>query len=186
MSHRNQILPPLTLGVVREIKTRTGVDLLRAYDPEVAARLESDPVFVARAYAIATKDEKLAEDLAGEDLAQATSRLIEALVEFFPKRSIYDEFIDENAKSSPGEVDPWRVVFRAAGIAGLDPWGYSLREIIWAAQGAFEPYATILTQWVNSHAKKQTDRTDADTVNPWHPKRPRPKRTRSQNGPSKS
>lgn len=31
--------------------------------------------------------------------------------------------------------DWWRECFEAAGVAGVEPWGYSLRELRWMADG---------------------------------------------------
>ena len=169
-------LKPLTIGLVREIRDRLGVDLLRAYEPAIADRLTRDYVFLGAAIAIAGGD----PNLAGNALERAATEFLEKLREFFPKPSVFDDFIDEQEKTQTGSVDPWRVVFRAAGIAGVEPWGFSFREILWMAQGAYEPHAVLIAMQINS-AKKQGQRaTDPDTVNPWHPKRPRPKKFRNK------
>ena len=182
MSHQpNRHIPPLSLGVVRQIKTTTGVDLLRAYDPEVMARIDGDPVLCGRIIAIAGGQ----AELEGQDLAEAHESFLKALIEFFPKRSIYDDFNDSSQTETAAQVDPWRVVFRAAGAAGVEPWGYSFRELIWMAQGAWEPHAVSIANTINMNLKKGASPLDPDTVNPWHPKRPRPKRTRKDARTSK-
>ena len=172
MSHRK--IPHITLGTVRQVRDSIGVDLLRAYQPEVQAVLHGDPIAVGRiVHACGGPAE-----VSGDDLAEWSDALMVALVEFFPKRSVFDDFAGKG-EHKIGGFDPWKVVFRATGMIGHEPWGYSFRELIWAAQGAYEPHAERIALEINKVARRGKS-THPETVNPWHPRRPRPTRTRGQ------
>ena len=173
-------LPPLTLGIVRKIYTVTGVDLLKAGDPRVAVLLE-DPIFLGQAIGLLMGR----EDIGGAELDRLAHAFQTGLLEFFPKRSVFDDFTDQDQRSEAGEVDPWRIVFKAAGIAGVDPWAYSFREILWMAQGAFEPYAIQIAIELDKGKKKNRPATDPEILNPYHPKRQRRKRSRNNAGTNK-
>lgn len=165
-------LPHITLGTVRQIKADIGVDLLTAYRPEVQAVLHGDAVAVGRIVHACGGP----EDIGGDDLASWSDALMVALVEFFPKRSVFDDFTEPRERKTDG-FDPWKVVFRAAGLIGHPPWEYSFRELMWAAQGAYEPHAERVALEINKAAKRGKS-VHPETMNPWHPRRPRPTRTR--------
>jgi len=158
----------ITLGMVRQVREDVGVDLLRAYESDVQDVLASDPVAVGQIVAICGGP----EDISGDLLGEWCDKLMDALVEFFPKRSIFDDFVEPDEGSTTSGFDPWRVVFRASGIIGQPPWDYSMRELIWAAQGAFEPFAEAMALEINKAARRGKS-IHPETVNPWHPRRPR-------------
>ena len=89
MSHQ---LKPITLGMVRAIRDELGVDLLQSYKPEVQARMETDDVCVGRIIAMCGGP----TDTAGDELKALKEELWRALIEFFPKRSVFDDFIEES------------------------------------------------------------------------------------------
>lgn len=153
-------LPPLTLGVVRDIRDQTGVDILRVGELAVSRRLQTDMVWIGRAIAIAGGP----TDLSGDTIGEAASAFFDRVVEFFPKASVLDESGDggEGPKNNP-----WHAVFKMAGVAGLDPYPLSLRELWWAAEGAWEPHAVAISNFHAANcAKGQRPPKPAD-VNPY-------------------
>lgn len=154
-------IPPLTLGAVRDIRDQTGVDILRVSDPAVSRRLQTDMVWIGRAIAVAGGPSNLSGDL----LADAAAAFFDRVVEFFPKASVLDEPGDSDGGRSKN--NPWHAVFKMAGVAGLDPYPLSLRELWWAAEGAWEPHAVAIANFHAANcAKGQKPPKPAD-VNPY-------------------
>lgn len=153
------MIPSLTLGTVRAIRDQTGVDLLRIDDPHVAAKVQIDSVWLGRAVAIAGGP----AELAGDAIEDAVGLLMARLIEFFPKPSAVKADDDQTERKH----DPWHAVFKAAGVAGLDPMPLSLRELFWAAEGAWEPHAEVLSLMQNVHAGKSQRPAKPGDFNPY-------------------
>jgi hypothetical protein len=85
----------VTVETVRRVKRLIDVDLLDAVKGEFIAGLADDPVQLAdvlycvckpQADKLGVTDEQFGERLAGDVIDHATAALLEALVNFFPKR----------------------------------------------------------------------------------------------------
>ena len=79
---------------LRRVKTLTGVQLLAAIDGDLVTRLSTDPLLLGDVlYAICKpqadqqqiSDEAFGEGLAGNAIDDATSALLEALINYFPE-----------------------------------------------------------------------------------------------------
>ncbi|MEM9108607.1 MAG: hypothetical protein AAGC72_01130 [Planctomycetota bacterium] len=158
----------LTIGLIRQILDETDQDLLSANKETVIQCVWGDITLSGRIIGIVSGR----EDIKGQELASYQDALADALLNFFPKPSIYDQFIDETERKKAEAVDPWRVVFKAAGCAGVEPWDYSARELIWMAEGAYEPIAALIADAKNSRLKEGKKPIDVETLNRWNPKRP--------------
>ena len=154
-------IPPLTLGVVRDIRDQTGVDILRMNDPAVSRRLQTDMVWIGRAIAVAGGP----SDLSGDALAGLAAAFFDCVVEFFPKASVLDDG-DGEAGDAP-KNNPWHAVFKMAGVAGLDPYPLSLRELWWAAEGAWEPHAVAIADFHTANCVKGQKPPKPADVNPY-------------------
>lgn len=151
--------PRLTLGIVRDIREQTGVDILRVGEPAVWARMQTDLVWQGRAIAIAGGP----HDLAGDALTDAVDAFFAAVVEFFPRASA----ADSDADPPDGSYSPWHAVFKMAGVTGLDPYPLTLRELWWAAEGAWEPQAEAIAAFYAAHAGKGTTPPKPADINPY-------------------
>lgn len=170
-------LPPLTIGVVKRIRDATGVDLLGVGRPEVDVRLWGDDVFMVKAVSVVTSGGGATDGLAGDRLAKVAADFRQRLIEFYPKTSTVDAAPAENPKET-SVADLWRGVYKAAGVVGVVPDGLSIRELFWMADGAYEPWAISIANFVNAHAGKGARTVKPDDLNPYS--RRRTLRTRAQ------
>lgn len=153
------MIPRLTLGHVRRIRDASGIDLLAISDESVWLTVASDAVWHARVAKLLTGD-----DLAGNELAEFIQEFTRRITEFFPEPQKSKASDGEEPTNEPG--DPWRSVFHAAGVVGVEPWGYSMRELMWMAEGAWRPLSAIVAMVHNVNAEKK-DRITADSQNPY-------------------
>lgn len=149
----------LTIGVVRELRDRMGLDLLRIYEPATWERVRGDQVWQARAIAIAGGP----ADLVGDALDAHARALLDAVAEFFPEPR---EEKQKDEAEPDDDFDPWRELYQAAGVVGIDPAGISFRELLWMAEGAWRPMAALYTATINPHLDK-AHRKSPDDINPY-------------------
>lgn len=67
------------------------------------------------------------------------------------------------------------MIWKLAGMVGLDPTPYTLRELWWMAHGSWQQTAAILATLANAHRdqKKHPRAVQPADCNPLEPKRPR-------------
>ena len=149
-------------GMIRQVRSEVGIDLLRAYESDVQHVLASDPVAVVN-----RRNLRRARGHLWRPIGRWCDKVMDALVEFFLKSIL---MISLSLAKAPLQVgSTLGVVFRASGIIGQPPWDYSMRELIWAAQGVGALGASSRDQ----QAARRGKSIHPETINPWHPRRPR-------------
>jgi len=85
----------VNVGAVKRVKALIGVDLLEAVEGKLIERLASDPVLLCdvvyalckpQADQLNVSDEDFGRSMAGDAIDNATSAMLEELVDFFPHR----------------------------------------------------------------------------------------------------
>ena len=68
-------------------------------------------------------------------------------------------------------ADAWELGFNLAGIVGVEPWSFTLRELVWLADGrqheAWTHTATMLSLWAQIHHDEEAG--PAPTMYHFHP-----------------
>jgi hypothetical protein len=77
-------------------------------------------------------------------------------------------------------ADAWELGFHLAGIVGVEPWGFTLRELVWLAEGRqhenWTHTASLMSLWAQIHHSDDSGEP-APTMYTFHPfyKVPKPK-----------
>lgn len=156
------MIPRLTFAHLRAVHDATGLDLLAIADESVWATVIGDARWNAEAARVLT-----GEELSGDDLGEFMGEFRQRLIEFFPAPAPESRHAKVQGESSTPVGGQWQKVFQAAGAVGVEPWGYSMRELLWMADGAWKPYSALIAKIHNSHCQKKSELITPDSVNPY-------------------
>jgi hypothetical protein len=85
-------IPPLTIGIVKKVKEKTGVDVAKLVDQkgiDATALTQDSDKFVSVISALTGGSvEEIEDGLDGETVEKATYAIIEVIIDFFPNRSL--------------------------------------------------------------------------------------------------
>ena len=140
-------------------------------------------------------DEQFGQAMAGDAIEHATTALLEELVDFFPlaRRRVLQKGAreTEGSRGKSGEVcrsgperseirlanrrraeRDYQFCFELAGILGINPGRYTLRELIWMVEAhgrdAWQHTTAILALMFNQNRTKKTDPVcKPDEINPY-------------------
>jgi len=130
----------VTVATVKRVRTLTDVDLLRVQDGQIFHQLGSDPILLVDVlYAVCKPtvdtlgltDEQFGERLAGDAIAEASTALMKALVDFFPERQTREALTRVLAKGQEIESEAARRLVRGVdeGLEKIDVGGEAERLI---------------------------------------------------------
>jgi hypothetical protein len=169
-----------------------GVDLLGLMDgePPLVNRIRDDLVLAIdvlfatiepQAEMLGVSDEQFGLSLDGTAASEAVSALWGAIADFFPAAAAPGGGRGGNGVGSAvrrrgdtGQTHAaalWRLCWRAAGACGLEPDGRSLRELLIAAEAAWEPHAELLAlaaSYIRDPQKRSCPYSSAE-MNPFSP-----------------
>jgi len=135
----------VTVATIKRIRDTIGLDILDGENS--IALLSSDPVTLCDVLYLSCKDdadnrnvsdEEFGRALWGDALDAATNAFLEALADFFrnPRQRKEEAGQRGNGSTDSGRGELlWREIYRSAGIVGVDPGPYTLREILWMRDG---------------------------------------------------
>jgi hypothetical protein len=176
----------IDVAAARRIATFAGIDLVADPPDKWLAMLRDDPVAQAETfYAIVwpTCGAAAAADVLagfrGDALRDIASTVLDAVTDFFPPpppdgakpRS-------EDDDDGPAESG-WPVVYRLAGMCGVDPGPLTLRELVWMVEGhgrdAWERTSTLCALMVNTSPARnpKAKPIEPGAFNPYRPRRRR-------------
>lgn len=163
------MIPRLTFAHVRDIKDATGLDLMQIADAGVWAKVSADVRWNAEVAQLLT-----GEELSGDALGDYMRAFMARVEEFYPEPTKSNS----DANETDTNANPWQAVFQAAGAAGVEPWSYSMRELLWMADGAWRPFSSIIAKMHNVNIQKRSDAITPDSVNPYSTAKPKKTRRR--------
>jgi hypothetical protein len=66
------------------------------------------------------------------------------------------------------------LIFELAGIAGVEPWSFSLRQLVWMAEkrrwADWDTTSSLIAKLHNVHCAKRSDMITPDQIHPFAPK----------------
>lgn len=170
----------IDVAAVDRVRGVVGVDLIEAVTGTLLARLAADPsmvVDVLYAACIVQADRRGVSDAAfgkamtGKGrLAAAAAVLRDELLDFFPA-PCPGEAAEERAKDvTPAEVR--ELIWRAAGVLGLDPGPLTLRQLVAMSncrgESEWKRTGSVLAMLFNAHRDpRRTDPASPDDFNPF-------------------
>ena len=84
--------------------------------------------------------------------------ILKAFEDFFPEAEKQEGDVKPKRVRERKDSWSWRDVFTLAGRAGVDPWDYSLRELVWMAHGknmAMYDHAAWICMHIPSFSKER-------------------------------
>lgn len=182
-SRGRQWCPVLTAGLLREVRLATGMDVGRMLlDPDGTGRiLFEDPGalvdvlwVLCRADAVSrgVDPNAFADGFDADVMEPAVGALLAAVDHFFPEERPDPEGPGtERPGADLGGTGLEELCWQLAGLTGLDPYTLGLRELLWAAAGAWDTTSVLLASLcaMMPGGKK----VDAEELNPFRTPRTR-------------
>lgn len=162
------------------VRDLTGVNLLGALDgPEVLERIASDVVLLVDVLFAAlmprseqTGEEEFGRRMVGETTEAAFAALFEEFVGFFPTRDDFDNPDNNEELPDDGLTPSLRAesfLWEMAGIVGLHPGPFTLRELVLLARGrqreSWNRFAPLIAATAN--IMRTGEQVDPNTINPF-------------------
>jgi len=175
----------INVAAVRRVKAMLDIDLMEAIGGQLIKKLSSDPGLIFNILYVlceneaverGVSDRKFGAAVKGGCAVAAYSALLSELVEFFPEGEKKKE--TENRRDGEPEKkqtctaeDCWGLVWKHAGVLGVNPGTFTLRELSIMAKAKkkedWSRTAAILAQNHNMNRAKDEPARDPDSYNPY-------------------